>query len=38
MVGAAYDGANRDREWVQRGPGDTGLEERPGLETLCCIQ
>lgn len=27
-----------ERERVQQGPGDTGLEERPGLETLCCIQ
>lgn len=23
---------------VQRGPGDTGLEGRPGFETMRCIQ
>lgn len=41
MVGAAYDGVNRvnrEREWVQQGPDDTGLEEKQGLEPLCCIQ
>lgn len=41
MVGAVHDGANRvnrEREWVQQGPDDTGLEEKPGLEPLCCIQ
>lgn len=41
MVGAAYDGANRvnrEREWEQQGPDDTGLEEKPGLEPLRCIQ
>lgn len=30
MVEAGYDGpnrANREREWVQQGPDDTGLEE-----------
>lgn len=27
-----------EREWVQQGPDDTGLEEKPALEALCCIQ
>lgn len=42
-MGAAYDGANRVntvREWVKFGPEDNGgsQEEKPGLESLCCIQ
>lgn len=40
MVWAAYDGDNRVNigAWVQQGPDDNGLEEKPGFETLCCIQ
>lgn len=39
VVGAVCFGTNRvniERDWVQQ--GDIGLEGKPGLEPLCCIQ
>lgn len=41
MVPAAHNGTNRvnrKRERVQQGLDDTSREEKPGLESLCCIQ
>lgn len=42
VAGAVYDGAkrvNREKGVGAAGPpDDTSHEEKPGLETLCCIQ